>query len=529
MTSLLVICAYLALLLGLGGLSSRLFRGTSRDYFVASQSIGPFLLLMSVFGTTMTAFALVGSTGEAYRHGIGVYGLMASWSALVHPLVFFVAGIKLWGLGKRYGYVTQIEVFRDRFESPLLGYLLFPILVGLVVPYLLIGILAAGSVVQSVTVGAFPELFAATKGGVPAWLGKLVISLVVLTYVFLGGLRGAAWANTFQTLVFMVLGVVTFALIASHLGGAAAASERVLEAHPGKLTREGMSHVHFFSYMFVPLSVGMFPHLFQHWLTAKNAEAFRLTVVAHPIFIMIVWIPCILIGVWATAAVMPAGFPGAGELIVPLKHAPNSELATIVERLTPPLMTGLLSAGILAAIMSSLDSQFLSLGTMFTNDIVVSLLGRRRLQDRQKILLARGFVVAIVAVTYLLSIAEPRRVFTLGVWCFSGFAALFPLVIATLYWRRATRAGALACVLTAAGSWLYFFAKAGWGRTDGQIKDWAQAEWAKTDAYLWVGEVMPVAFMFVLATLALVVVSLATKPPSEAAVAKFFPDDAGGA
>ncbi|MDB4746506.1 sodium:solute symporter family protein, partial [Verrucomicrobia bacterium] len=58
MTPLIIVVLYLALLLGLGFLSSRKFRGTSRDFFVASHSVGPFLLLMSVFGTTMTAFAL---------------------------------------------------------------------------------------------------------------------------------------------------------------------------------------------------------------------------------------------------------------------------------------------------------------------------------------------------------------------------------------------------------------------------------------------------------------------------------------
>ena len=79
----LVVGGYLLLLVGLGFLSTHFFRGTSADYFVASRSIGPFMLLMSVFGTTMTAFALVGSTGKAYTDGIGVYGLMASWSGLI--------------------------------------------------------------------------------------------------------------------------------------------------------------------------------------------------------------------------------------------------------------------------------------------------------------------------------------------------------------------------------------------------------------------------------------------------------------
>jgi len=63
-------------------------------------------------------------------------------------------------------------------------------------------------------------------------------------------------------------------------------------------TREyGMSTWMFLTYLFIPLSVGMFPHLFQHWLTAKSARAFKLTVFAHPLCILIVWVPCVLIGI----------------------------------------------------------------------------------------------------------------------------------------------------------------------------------------------------------------------------------------
>ncbi len=71
MTQLGIICGYLALLLLLGFGASRFGRGTSSDYLLASHSIGPVLLLLSLFGTTMTAFALVGSTGEAFKRGVG--------------------------------------------------------------------------------------------------------------------------------------------------------------------------------------------------------------------------------------------------------------------------------------------------------------------------------------------------------------------------------------------------------------------------------------------------------------------------
>ena len=136
MTPLLIISCYLVLLLVLGVVSSRFSKGTAADYFLASRGIGSFLLVMSLFGTTMTAFALIGSTGESFKAGIGVYGLMASSSGIVHSACFFLVGIKLWSFGKRHGYITQIQFFRDRFESDRLGLILFPILVGLIIPYL---------------------------------------------------------------------------------------------------------------------------------------------------------------------------------------------------------------------------------------------------------------------------------------------------------------------------------------------------------------------------------------------------------
>ena len=127
----------------------------------------------------MTAFAMVGSTGKSFDKGIGAYGLMASWSGLVHSAVFFLIGIKVWTIGKRNNYVTQCQFFRERFESPALGYILFPILVALVIPYVLLGLIGAGSVVRGLTVGSFPDVFPGMLnpktgqmqyvGAVPTW------------------------------------------------------------------------------------------------------------------------------------------------------------------------------------------------------------------------------------------------------------------------------------------------------------------------------------------------------------------------
>jgi SSS family solute:Na+ symporter len=108
---LTVIGIYMALVIAIGLFSHRLFRETGEDYFVATRSIGPFVLFMSLFGTNMTAFAILGASGEAYHAGIGVFALMASSSALVIPTVFYFVGTRIWAIGKRHGYLTQISIF----------------------------------------------------------------------------------------------------------------------------------------------------------------------------------------------------------------------------------------------------------------------------------------------------------------------------------------------------------------------------------------------------------------------------------
>ncbi len=512
MTQLIIVGIYLALLLALGLFSSRLFRGTSQDYMLASHSIGPVLLLMSLFGTTMTGFALVGSTGKSFEQGIGVYGMLASSSGIVHSLCFFLFGVKLWSLGKQHGYTTQIQFFRDRLESDKIGLVLFPVLVILVITYLLIGVLAAGLTVNGVTRHAFPQIFSEEvfHGGVPPQLASLVICAVVLVYVFLGGMRGTAWANALQTGVFMVLGVVTFFVISSKLGGLQAASEAVLQHHPEKFTSSGIDRTVFLTFLLIPLSVGMFPHVFQHWLTARSASSFKLSVVAHPIFIMIVWVPCILVGTWATSVQID------GKFMFPPDFNANAVLPVMVGKLSTPLLGGLLTAGILAAIMSSLDSQFLCIGTMFTEDIAVHYGGKDRYSDQQIVKMARMFIIGVVAVTYILSLFDPPHIFDLGVWCFSGFTALVPLVAAALYWKRLTKAGGYACIIAAITSWSILFWKSGFAADDTFTVD--------IDLFQNTYKTLPVATMLLCSTIAMVVVSLFTKPPSQATLEKFFPE-----
>jgi SSS family solute:Na+ symporter len=485
--TLAVILAYLALVLLIGGVSHVLFRGTSEDYFLATRTIGPFMLLMSLFGTHMTAFSLLGASGQGYLSGIGVFGLMASSSALVVPVVFYFVGTRLWSLGARHGFITQVQFFRARWESEGLGLLLFCVLIALLVPYLLIGVMGGGIALNQITSGQVSE-----------WAGSLGICVVVVIYVTFGGLRGTAWANTFQTLVFMTLGGVTFFWIVREMGGLDAALAEVARQRPELLVRgEKIPPLKMLTYFLVPLSVGMFPHIFMHWLTARRASTFRLAIVGYPLCVAAVWLPSVLLGVIGTIDVPGLSGPAA-----------NSILVQMIQRHAPGLLAGLLGAGVFAAIMSSLDSQVLSLGTMFTQDIVKHYGFQDRMSERAQILAGRLFVAGILLVTYLISLGAPRSIFSLGIWSFTGYAALFPVVLAALFWRGSTRHGVAASVLSVVVLWLFFFVRAGTspGYTVGATG------------------ILPVAVILPVACVVLVGVSAITKAPGTEYLERFFGD-----
>ncbi|MFL6202783.1 MAG: sodium:solute symporter [Thermoanaerobaculia bacterium] len=487
--TLAIIVVYLVIVLVIGLFSHRFFRGTSEDFFVAARTLGPFILLVSLFGANMTAFALLGSAGESYMEGIGVFALMASSSALVIPVVFYFIGTRVWALGKRRGYLTPVQYFRERWDSDALGLLLFVVQVGLLIPYLLIGVMGGGTTLTQVT-----------GGQVPDWVGGLVICAVVLTYVAYGGMRGTIWVNVFQTAVLLGLGFIAFWVIVDRLGGLSAAMTRLAATHPDMLVRgEHITPLQLLTYTCIPLSVGMFPHMFIHWLTAKNAASFRPTLAFYPLCIAIVWVPSVLLGVFARI-----DFPDVADLG---PGGANSVLVKMIDLHAPGVLAGLLAAGVFAAIMNSFDSQVHSVGTMFTQDIVRHYGFHDRMGESKQILVGRLFMVAILVAAYLLSRVVDRSIFKLGVWCFTGFAALLPVVVAAVFWKRSTKWGAFASTISVVVLWVYFV-----------IHGWKSADYTIADS-----GVMPVAVILLASTAAMIAGSLLTRPPAPETLEKFFP------
>jgi solute:Na+ symporter, SSS family len=534
----IVVFLYLAIVLYIGIFAFRRAKSKheAEDYFLANRSIGPFVFLFSLFGTNMTAFAILGSSGHAFSNGIVTFGLMASSSALVIPLSIFLIGTRVWALGKKYGFMTPVQMFRDRWECNHIGTVIFVVQAALLVPYIIIGIMGGGTTLNAVS-----------GGWVPYWFGGAIVALVVMSYVFFGGMRGTAWVNTFQTVLFLLFGVIAIIVIGSGMGGFSNAAQQLL-ASPALaplLSRERIPTSYFFSYTFIPLSAIAFPHILIFCLTARKMAQFKKTVIFYPLCIMAIWLPCVFLGVMANRVsdvsqirakqearrvLATQGKTMAPEARDQLREqaAGDDVILRLLERYAPLWLAGLLGAGIMAAVMAS-DSQILGLSTMFTEDVFAHYGGKARFGEHIQVQTGRLFVVVLTILAYLVALRAPETIFELAIqYAFSGYAALSPLLVAALFWRGSTKWGALAVTVWTA---LAVIAVA-------VLQSIVPAPAPGPPTVLWslggtdvlsrtpggtaVFGFMPVVPMVIVSALLMIVVSLATKKPSGATVRRYI-------
>jgi solute:Na+ symporter, SSS family len=533
-----IVFLYLGIVVYIGVFAFRKARGKEEveDYFLASRSLGPFVFLMSLFGTNMTAFAILGSSGHAFNNGIVTYGLMASSSGLVIPLTIFFIGTRVWALGKRFGFITPVQLFRDRWECSHIGTVIFAVQAVLLLPYVIIGMIGGGTTLSVIS-----------GGRVPFWLGAAVVALAVMSYVFFGGMRGTAWVNTFQTVLFLIFGTVAVVVIGWGMGGFRAASEGLLASPMASLlTRERISPYYFFSYTFIPLSAIAFPHITIFCLTARKMAQFRKTVIFYPVCIMAIWLPCVFLGVMANRAqdvpqikekiearrtLVQQGKAMAPEQrdVLRAKMDADDVLLIMLERYAPLWLAGLLGAGVMAAVMAS-DSQILAISTMFTEDVFAHYGGRERFGEAAQVHLGRAFVVLLTIPAYLIALNAPESIFALAIqYAFSGFAALSPLLVAALFWRGSTRWGALASTLWVAAAVVavaVFQAVVPAPAPGPPVVAWRAFgldALARTPGGTAVFGFMPVVPMVLVSALLMIVVSALTPKPSAATIARYFP------
>ena len=438
-TVLLVVCAaYFGVVLGIGVVAARHTGRSAEDYFLGGRTAKTVVLFMALFGTNVTPFVLMGIPGLAYHHGVGVFGHNAAIVALGIPLSFYLIGYPAWRAAKQTGAITPAELYAVRLNSPSVGTVLFVAYVVYTLPYMVTAVLGVGLAVDTLT-----------EGAVSFELAAALILTITIGYTIVGGMRATMWTNVFQGTVFLGFMLVAFVLVASALGGFEAATTRVAERAPELLVkgdRPMFAPTSWASWaLAISLTVIAFPHMLVRIFAARDVNALKNACRLYPLSLVLLWVPAVMFGVWG-AAVFPGLEGRASDEIFPL----------LVREFLGPGLRGVALAGILAAVMSTLDAQFLTLSSMLSRDLL-----RRRwpqLSEGREVAYGRVFVLAFAAVTYVFVLVRPASIFQIASFSFSGYVMLVPTLFLGLRWRKFTATGAIASIVVGNGVLLVTFA-----------------------------------------------------------------------
>ena len=479
-----VTMGYLLLSLAVGLASGRGSSKTTEGYVAGDRSLG-FLVMYFIMGASIfSAFAFLGGPGWAYSRGAAAFYILSYGTVGLIPWYFF--GPRVARLGRQRGYVTQAELFADRFKSRWLSAILALISLLAFLPYLTLQMQGAGYVFEVVT-----------EGRVPAWLGAAIAYGVVLIYVYGSGVMGVGWTNTFQGVFMMVLawGLGLYlpwrlyggvgAMFEAILGRAPRATEMLaapgLDAAGNPWTWGGYSSAIAVS----AIGFSLWPHYFMKIYTARSEAVLKKTIVFYPTF-QIFLIPIMFIGF-------------AGILAHPGVTPADAILPTILMSMQlPAFVVGLFCAGVLAASMSTGDAIVHAAGSIMIRDFYRALF-RPSLTDAQETQLIRIVVILIAAVAYYFAVVSEMSIVLLLLLSYGFLVQIAPVLLATFFWARATAPGVIAGLLTGVAVVVLF---------------------DRVPSLQWQG-IQPGIFGLVANLVVLVFVSLATKPMAEEHVRDF--------
>jgi SSS family solute:Na+ symporter len=424
---LAVIAVYLLFVLFLGSMAGRGRESSVVEYIAASRSLGFFVTYFLMGGAIFSAFAYLGGPGWAYSKGAPAFYILAYCALGLVP--WWLWGPRAFRAGKRYSYVTQAQLFADRFQSKALSLILAVVSVLAFIQYITLQMKGSAYVFEI-----------ASGGRIPFWAGALIAYIVVLIYVFYGGVRAVAWTNVFQGAFMVVTAWILGLYFAFKLyGGPGNMFRQIAETHPTHLLVGPGTSMSFMAYstavLVSVLGFTMWPHLFMKAYTVKNTRVLKQTIVMYPTF-AIFMVPVLFIGFAGILQVKPDVL-GAPDRILPWMFT-NMNF--------PSLAIGLVLAAALAAAMSSQDTITHAAGAIFAQDFV-EVLKKEKHTDREATLWVRISVVGFGAISYLIAIFGGQTLVALLLGAYGSIVQILPLAAATFFWRRATKAGAISGIL----------------------------------------------------------------------------------
>ena len=500
---IIAIVAYLAFTVYIGFRFSKKNKSTD-DFYLGGRKLGPLVTAMSAEASDMSSWLLMGLPGVALLTGLTYPGGFAEavWTAIGLAVGTYLNWLIVAKRLRRYTEKTNSNTLPDFFSNRfgdkkgVLCAIAAVIIVLFFVPYTGSGFAAVGKL--------FDSFF-----GVPYHVALIIGAAVIAAYTILGGFLAASTTDFIQSIVMTValVVVVVFGVANANTDGFISLSETFSELNFSLTGADG-------SYGVLPIistlawGLGYFgmPHILLRFMAIEDDRKLSLSRRVASIWVVISMGVAIFIGVIGynyvvnNNLVATEGFDA--EKIIVYMAKGLSEIGWL-----PAIVAGVILSGILASIMSTSDSQMLAAGSSISENIV----GRfspKKLSAKQQMWVARGTVLLISVIGVILAWNPGSSVFRIVSFAWAGFGATFgPLMLFALFWKRTTKWGALAGMISGAVTvlaWKFLVRPLG-------------GVW---DLY----ELLPA---FIVSAIAIVVVSLLTPAPEQAVLDEFDEVTAG--
>ncbi|MBQ3519243.1 MAG: sodium/proline symporter PutP [Clostridia bacterium] len=500
MTSqLLAFIVYFVVVLGIGVFFMLKSKNEGEaDYFLGGRSMGPWVTAMSAQASDMSGWLLMGFPGSILAFGMGqmwigiglALGTIANWIFVAKRLRNFSKAAN--------DSITLPQYLNNRFGATnrVLQIICAVVFLVFFTVYVASSFVAGATVLTSVV----PQLVGKES------LALLIFALILVAYTFSGGFKAVCWTDFFQGLMMLValLAVPIIILITkdpdvaklSFMG--ADGVMNVFERNPFSVPVQDI-----ISGLGWGLGYFGMPHILVRFMSIKKASMIKKSAT-----VAIVWV---ILSLGASMAIAVLGRMLVGEELVNA-GAQQTIFIRIVQDCFPGFIAGLLLSAIVAAAMSTADSQLLVASSSFTSDIYKAVI-RKKASDKEVLWIGRGVVICVAVVAYFIASSEgegAQAIMNMVENAWGGFGSAFgPVIILSLFWKRTTYKGAIAGVVT------------------GAVVDvvWLLTLSASTGIY----EIVP---GFIAGLIACVVVTLIDKAPSkevtdifEKATAKGFDED----
>lgn len=409
---------YLFSLIGIG-MAGRMARkeNTLSDFYLAGRGMGVFVLFLTLYATQYSGNTMIGFAGKAYRGGYQSLVMVIFMSSIIGA--YFLFAPKLFRLSKKHGFITTGDFIHHRFKNTVLTIIIVIISIFALGNYILTNLKAIGYIVV-----------AATGGRVGFAQGIILLSLIMVIYETLGGMRSVAWTDVIQGVLLLVGVILIFIVIQVEYGGMVTSAEIIKSQNPEFFNPPNWTEkrlwISTIGLAFFGISV--YPHAIQRIYAAKDEHTLKRSLQ------IMVFMPLI-----TTMFMMIVGWVGLAQF--PNLDRQGSEQITIlmlqdIGYRIPAMgmMIVLFLSAAIAAIMSTVDSALLAISAMVTKDLY----GRLQPGKSQGELIRIGKIFSwlIMGLAVLLAIKLPQTIWRLMEIKLELLCQIAPAIFLGLHLKR---------------------------------------------------------------------------------------------